>query len=105
MIKTITTIQEFDAVVNGPEKLVLIEFWSPQCAVCVKAESFLNDLLIAYTNLAIYKVDVDSLQQMIIKHSITKLPTFLLFCNKNEVSKITGFKNKLEIERAIRSYH
>jgi thioredoxin-like negative regulator of GroEL len=84
---------------------ILIEFWSPLCTVCIKAESFLNKLEQAYKGkIILAKINIDNSAQLNELYSINKLPTFILFKNSVELVRVTGFKNEIELEKAIRQY-
>jgi len=98
------TLEEFYTAINSPI-LVLIEFWSRQCIYCEKAEEYLIELEQAYkVRIIIAKVNVEMIFQLASMYSISRLPTFILFKNSIEVTRIIGYKNKNDIERLIRLY-
>lgn len=98
------TLEEFNSSIKSFVP-TFIEFWSPLCTVCMKAEGFLNKLEQAYKDkIVLAKINIDDSVQLNEIYSINKLPTFILFKNSIELVRVTGFKNEIELERAIRQY-
>jgi thioredoxin 1 len=84
---------------------VLVEFWSPVCTVCEKAEVYLRKLEQVYQNkITITRINIDSATQLIDIYSIRKLPTFVIFKNSIELARVVGFKNEIELEREVRKH-
>jgi len=84
---------------------VLIEFWSPLCTVCDKAEVFLEKLQKSYkSKFVVAKINIDNANELIEKYSIAKLPTFILFKGSDILTRCVGFKEGLELEKLIRNH-
>jgi thioredoxin 1 len=95
-------LEDFKLLINST-LLQLVEFWSPLCQICSKAELYLEELERAYQNrFFASKIDLTIATQLIDIYSITKVPTFILFRNSIEVARTEGFREKTDIERMIR---
>jgi thioredoxin 1 len=94
--------EEFKIVVSSKTP-VLIEFWSPACFACDKAESYLLKLENAYKNkINIAKININDFVDLIEMYSVSKLPTFILFKETKELMRVVGFGNGDLLEREIR---
>jgi thiol-disulfide isomerase/thioredoxin len=68
---------QIQEVINQ-NRLTLIEFRSSECYKCIEAESFLEQLSIAYKkDLAIFIISIDL--NIINKYNIDKVPVFIIF--------------------------
>ena len=73
------SLEDFEVAIRSFMPLI-IEFWSPLCTVCDKAEVYLEKLQNAYKNrISVAKINIDNANELILKYSIDKLPTFILF--------------------------
>ena len=83
---------------------VLIEFWSPACFACDKAEPYLIKLENAYkSKFTVAKTNINDAVQLVDMFSISKLPTFILFKETKELMRVVGFGNGDLLEREIRN--
>jgi thioredoxin 1 len=100
------TLEEFNLAIKSFVP-ILIEFWSQLCTACENAEQYLEKLELVYRGkMIVARVDINnlSLNQLNDVYSINKLPTFILFKNSIELVRVTGFRNEIELEKAIRQY-
>jgi len=98
------SIEEMNLVIKS-EKPVVIEFWGSTCTACYKADYFLLTLEESYkTKFKIFKIDVEKNIQVLERFSVTKLPTFIVFQDGAEKTRIIGFKSEMELEKNIRKY-
>ena len=97
------SIEEMNSVIKS-EIPVIIEFWGSTCTACYKADNFLLRLEQSYkTKFKIFQIDAESNLQLLEKYSVTKLPTFVVFQNNAEKTRIVGFKSEMELEKNIRN--
>jgi thioredoxin-like negative regulator of GroEL len=83
----------------------LVEFWSPVCNVCEKAEKYLEELEYAYQNkIHVSKINVNDELQLLELYSIRRIPTFVLFKNSIELARTVGFKDGNDLEKVIRTH-
>ena len=76
--------------------IVLLKFTADWCESCKKYEHFINDL-------SVYVQDIDyNLNEDIAEeYEIQKLPTVLVYKNKNLVDRIEGFIPKTEFIKRL----
>jgi len=76
------------------EKLVLVEFWSPQCPHCRMIQPVYNELAREYTDkLKFTKLNIaesQSNQELAIKYGVMGTPTFKFFCGGRPVQDVVG---------------
>ena len=82
---------------------VLIDFWGPKCAPCLALMPQVESLETKYgANLKITKVDASKNRRMCLNLRVLGLPTFLIYKDGMEVSRLTGDTLTIgEIEAAM----
>jgi thioredoxin 1 len=92
----------FEEIVIGSDKPVLVDFWAEWCGPCRMIAPILEEISAEYSGKAlVVKCDVDNSPQVAIKYSIRNIPTVLFFKNGEIVDKQVGavpktiFVNKL----------
>ena len=92
----------FEEIVVGSDKPVLVDFWAEWCGPCRIIAPILEEISAEYSGKAlVVKCDVDNSPQVAIKYSIRNIPTVLFFKNGEIVDKQVGavpktiFVNKL----------
>ena len=87
------------------EKLVLVEFWSPQCPHCRMIQPVYNELAREYTDkLKFTKLNItesQSIQELAIKYGVMGTPTFKFFCGGRPVQDVVGALPKDHLSQAI----
>jgi len=76
--------------------IVLLKFTADWCENCKKYEHFINDL-----SVCVKEVDHDLNGDLIEEYEIDKLPTVLIYKNKNLVDRIKGFIPKTEFVKRL----
>jgi len=76
--------------------IVLLKFTADWCDSCKKYEHFINDL-----SVYVQEVDHDLNEDLIEEYEIHKLPTVLVYKNKNLVDRIEGFIPKTEFVKKL----
>lgn len=96
--------QTFEAEVLQSDVPVLVDFYATWCGPCKSLEPIVTELASEYAGRAkIVKVDIDKAPGVASSHGIMAVPTLILFKNGAEAQKLTGFKPKPELEKALRS--
>jgi thioredoxin 1 len=92
----------FEEIVVGSDKPVLVDFWAEWCGPCRMIAPILEEISAEYSGKAlVVKCDVDNSPQVAVKYSIRNIPTVLFFKNGEIVDKQVGavpktiFVNKL----------
>ena len=76
--------------------IVLLKFTADWCESCKKYEHFINDL-----SVYVQEVDHDLNEDIVEEYEIHKLPTVLVYKNKNLVDRIEGFIPKTEFVKRL----
>ena len=76
--------------------IVLLKFTANWCESCKKYEHFINDL-----SVFVQEVDFDLNEDIVEEYEIQKLPTVLIYKNKNLVDRIEGFIPKTEFVKRL----
>jgi thioredoxin 1 len=82
---------------------VLIDFWGPKCAPCLALMPHVESLETQYgANFKIAKVDASKNRRMCLNLRVLGLPTFLIYKDGKEVTRLTGDTLTIgEIEAAM----
>ncbi len=102
MIKFLT-VYDFDDVVSGSDKPVLVDFYAQWCGPCQAAVPILDDLSDDYADdLVVAKVDVDAQPELAKRFDVLSIPTVILFNEGEEVDRKIGFGGRSGYEELIK---
>ncbi len=107
-IHEITTEDEFDRLLNDIQNmnvLIVSDFYAIWCAPCLQIAPVLskwasNDYR---TNVIFMKINVDKNDDLANKFSVNILPTFVLFKQGKEISRLTG-ADSMNLRREIEKF-
>ena len=103
-------VEEIDAAdwkerILEAKKLVVVEFWHPQCRHCQAVEPVFDELAAEYGDkLHFTKLNVvDNAEntQLAAKHGVMGTPTFMFFCGGRPVNGVVGALQKEDLAQAI----
>jgi len=81
----------FDAVVNGSELPVLVDFWAPWCGPCRQmAPQFAQAAKQLKGQVLLVKVNSDDNPQLSRRYGIRSIPTLIKFRNGAEANRVSG---------------
>ena len=90
MAKAITG-SDFDAVVTGSDKPVLVDFWAPWCGPCRALGPVVEEISHELSDrLAVYKCNVDEEADLAARFRIVSIPTLILFKDGKVAHTIVG---------------
>ncbi len=81
------TPENFDELVASG--LVLVDVWAETCKPCVALTPHAEGIARERSDLSLVKLDASKARRLIMAHQVRGLPTFLLFRDGEEVSRIT----------------
>lgn len=87
------------------KKLVLVEFWSPQCPHCMMIAPVYNELSEEYGDkLKFAKLNVIESQEnreLAVRYGVMGTPTFKFYCGGRPVQDVVGALPKDHLQQAI----
>ncbi|MEF8774918.1 MAG: thioredoxin [Haloarculaceae archaeon] len=98
--------------ISGPDHLqevadsygvVLVDFYADWCGPCKMIEPVVAALA-EETEAAVAKVDVDALQQLAAQYQVQGVPTLMLFSDGEMVERMTGARQRPQLEQLIEQY-
>ena len=95
-------IDNFDKEINNTDKLVLIDFYATWCGPCQMLSPIIEEIAEEYADkLEVFKVNVDSNQELAIKYDVLSIPTLMYFKNGKMLNTTVGFIPKTELKNVI----
>lgn len=90
MVKLIATEQEFDSVITGTSKLVVVDFTASWCGPCKHIAPIFAQMADEFKDVVFVKVDVDENEDTARKCNINCMPTFKFFKDGQEIDSMEG---------------
>lgn len=98
------TDANFNEVVNGTEKPVLIDFWAEWCGPCRAMSPIVKELSEEYGEKVIVgKMDVDANTTIPNQFGIRSIPTILFFKGGEQVDRLVGAVPKIIVASKLDS--
>ncbi|WVQ97124.1 thioredoxin [Kwoniella sp. CBS 9459] len=89
MVKAIESYEEYQALLAGPEPVV-VDFWATWCGPCKMISPHFAKLEEKYPNVKFVKVDVEEQEQIAKEASIKAMPTFIAYKDGKPFETVTG---------------
>lgn len=96
------TKENFDEILNGTDKLVVVDFWAAWCGPCRAVAPIIEELAKEYEGRAVIgKVNVDDQNEISFRYRIMSIPTIIFFKGGQVVDKVVGAKTREELAQLI----
>lgn len=96
------TNENFNELVTGSDKPVLVDFWAAWCGPCRQVSPIMEQLAEEYDGKAVVgKVNVDEQSDLSSKFRIMSIPTVMLFKEGQIVEKVVGARSKDDFAKLI----
>jgi len=95
------TDAEFSDLIEKDHDLVLVDFWAPWCAPCLKMGPIFEKAAQKFTNVKFYKINTSENMDKAKKYQVISIPCIIMFKNGKEVERMIGFKNESALEKLI----
>jgi thioredoxin 1 len=92
------TEADFEEKVLGSDLPVLVDFTAAWCGPCKMVSPLVEELAGEWEGKArVYKMDVDTNQDVPIRYGIMGIPALLLFVSGDVAARVAGFKPKKQL--------
>ena len=88
------TESDFEDVVLGSEKPVVVDFWAPWCRPCRAVESILEELPVD-----VARVNIDEEPELASRYEVLSIPTVILFSGGEARGTIVGARPRAHFDR------
>lgn len=81
----------FTEVVNNPDKLVIVEFYTTTCPNCRAMEPVFYDLAVELSDIAVFaRINAQAHMSIAMAHGIMGVPAFKFFCQGRTIAEDVG---------------
>lgn len=94
---------EFDELLAGTDKLVVVEFYMTTCPSCAALEPIYREVAESLAKDAVFtKVDVKKNMQLALRFGIMGTPTIKFFCSSRPISEMVGETNATILANTVK---
>ena len=87
----------FQEVVLGSDKPVLVDFWAPWCGPCRMVGPLLEEIAAERPDIQVVKINVDEEPELAVQFQVMSIPSLLVFKEGEVVNQAVGARPKNQI--------
>ena len=95
------TSAEFDSVVSGSDKPVLVDFWASWCVPCKMLAPTLQQIADETPDLKVCKVNIDEEMDLARQYQVMSIPTLICFKNGQVSARTMGNMPKQMVKEQL----
>lgn len=95
------TDRNFDSVVNGADKPLLIDFYADWCGPCQMLSPIISEIAQSRQDITVGKVNVDENPALSARFSVMSIPMLVVIKNGEVTAQNIGYCDKEKIESML----
>ena len=94
----------FEQLVTGSDKVVLLDFWAPWCGPCRMVSPLVDQIADEQTEFTVGKINVDEEPELASRFGVMSIPTLAVVKNGVVVRQESGARPKPQIVAMVQAY-
>lgn len=94
----------FEQLVTGNDKVVLLDFWAPWCGPCRMVSPLVDQIADEQTEFTVGKINVDEEPELAKQFGVMSIPTLAVVKDGRVVRQEAGAKPKAQIVAMVQAY-
>lgn len=95
------TEKNFEELVTKNEGTVLLDFWANWCGPCRMMGPVVDEIAQSRSDVLVGKVNVDEEGELAQRFNVLSIPTFIVFKQGKEVSRVMGSRPRASLEELL----
>lgn len=92
----------WDEMITHSKGWVLVDFWGPRCAPCLKLMPEIEKLALKYKDkMPFYSLDTSKAMRLAMAQGVMSLPVVAFYQNGNKKEELSGDFNEKDVEEMI----
>ena len=95
------TKANYDELIAGSAKPVLLDFWAPWCGPCRMVAPLVEQIAEEREDILVGKVNVDEELELAVQFGVSSIPTLVVVKNGKPAAQLVGYKPKADILKLL----